>query len=105
MLVWKFVLERSQESLLGISDRSLGAAQHLALLYSELQDGQGYVEGTISQKKKERTKTKGEERKEKRKEAKLEYGKKLMNRKINKLKLISLSYGKQADSSQVDPNT
>lgn len=105
MFVRKFVMERSQESLLGISDRSLGAAQHLALLYSELQDGQGCVEGTISQKKKERTKTKGEERKEKRKEAKLEYGKKLMNRKINKLKLISLSYGKQADSSQVDPNT
>lgn len=59
----------------------------------------------LKKNKEERTKTEGEERKEKRKEAKLEYGKKLMNRKINKLKLISLSYGKQAESNQIDPNT
>lgn len=105
MFVRKFVMERSQESLLGISDRSLGAAQHLALLYSELQDGQGCVEETISQKKRKEQRQKG--KKGRRKEKKLSWNmeKKLMNRKINKLKLISLSYGKQADSSQVDPNT
>lgn len=105
MFVLKFVLERSQESLLGRSDRSLGAAQHLVLLYSELQDGQGCMEETVSQKRRKEQRQKGKKERRKRKEAKLEYGKKLMNRKINKLKLISLSYGKQADSNQIDPNT
>lgn len=87
MFVLKFVLERSQESLLGISDRSLGVAQHLALLYSELQDGQGCVEETISQKKRKEQRQKGT--KGRRKEKKLSWNmeKKLMNRKNQQIKI------------------